>query len=97
MEPRTSSSAFVHLDPNEWEFHVRRADGTWLSRPKAAPGAPAGNTDPWTRRIPDSWAFDSAHEARDAAASHGAEAGEYSVIPAPRRPGEWLARGRTAA
>lgn len=89
MEPKTAVARFIHLDPAHWEFHVRRDDGTFLGRPAIEPGSPPGNTDPWTRRIPDSWAFDSPADAKRATESYGVADG-YRIIPCPRRGGEWL-------
>lgn len=84
----------VPFDPSGWTFHVRRTDGTWLARPARDPERTASNTPTWTRRIPDCWTFQSHHEARDAAISHGIDDDDFAVIPQPRRPGEWLAGDR---
>lgn len=95
MEPQDVPVS--RFDPVHWEFRVRRSDGTWLCRPESTPDQPASNAETWSRRIRDGWSFDSMEEARKASRSHGTPDIEISVIPAPRRPGDWLAKGRTTA
>lgn len=90
MEPKTTSASWSHHDPAAWHFAVRRADGTWLTRPTLDADAPAGNMETWTRRLCDVWHFDSAAEARAAAVSHGADPDGFKVLPSPRNGGDWL-------
>lgn len=73
-----------------WQFSVRRKDGTWLTRPALEAGAAAGNMDPWTRRLTDTWHFDTAADASKAAISHGVDPQDFIVVPSPRRAGDWL-------
>jgi len=90
MEPK-DTPASSRFDPEEWTFHVRRSDGTWLARPAREEGEATSNAPTWTRRIPDCWTFQTEGDAREAARSHGIEDVHFAVIPQPRRPGEWLA------
>lgn len=97
MEPKdVPADPLRRFDPADWEFHVRHEGGHWLARPAPVPGTPAGNAETWTRRIPDSWSFDTVADAHAAAVAHGIDPLRFSVIPAPRRPGEWLAAGSPA-
>lgn len=97
MEPQDEPfEPLRRFDPADWDFRVRRQSGHWLARPAPVPGAPPSNAETWTRRIPDGWSFDSARDARDAAIAHGLDPLQFSVIPAPRRPGKWLAAGNPA-
>lgn len=99
MEPDdiTNRGPYDSYDPTEWEFHVRLDDGSWLARPEHDPSEPPANAPPFTRRLGDTWSFDTARLAERAAESHGAETGTYKVIPAPRDPGAWLAKSRPPA
>jgi hypothetical protein len=97
MEPHAvPADPIARFDPADWEFRVRRDRGQWLARPAPVPGEPPSNAETWTRRIPDGWSFDTAAGARAAAIAHGIDPAMFSVIPAPRRPGEWLAAGNPA-
>jgi len=97
VEPKViPADTLRRFDPADWEFRVRREGGHWLARPAPIPGAPPSNAETWTRRIPDGWSFDSVGDARAAAIAHGLDPLQFSVIPAPRRPGEWLKAGNPA-
>jgi hypothetical protein len=87
-------------NPEEWEFRVRRKDGNWLSQPLAE-GQPIRNSnqETWTRRLCDTWAFETQREAAQAARTYCVEAGfdpdGWEVIPVPKDPLAWLKKGRS--
>lgn len=99
MEPRDEPfNPAARFDPAKWEFHIRRSGGCWLTRPAPVDDAPVNaNQETWSRRLGESWPFDTAAEARAAALAWGAPDHDFAVIPAPRDPAAWLAAGRRAA
>jgi hypothetical protein len=97
MIARHHAGSRPRLDPAEWEYHVRRDDRTWLSRPERVEGEPPANAPAFSAIIADSWSFDDPSSAERAARSHGAEPGTFRVIPAPCDPGAWLAKSSPEA
>lgn len=85
-------------DPAKWEYRVRRKDGHWLTQPLVE-GKPisGSNQEPWTRRLCDTWAFDTPNEASNAARIYcikdDFDPKEFEVIPVPKDPLAWLKAG----